>query len=149
MKTSGFIFIGLMTALLASNASADVYSGTLCNANGGTTGSAYDQFGIHNNSTATPLSVSCGAVASAGAISSVSITVYDRSTTDDVRCNVSIVNTEGSALFSVGLVTIGSANGPLVLSTGVPNIGGTVVLNCSLPANTAFGTSYVTTYTIR
>jgi len=149
MRTCGLVCISLVTALAAGSASADTYSGTLCNARGNPPNTGYSQFGTFNGSTTAALGVDCGGVTS-GAVSLVTLTVYDRSPTDDVRCAILLLNAAGGVLFSTNVSTSGFASGPFTLAAVTPSIAATVVLECSIPADNAQnGASHITTYTIQ
>lgn len=150
MKVPGAICIGHVTLLMfASIASAETFSGVLCNVHNNNPNAGYNVFGIHNASTSAALSVECGGVTS-GAVRSVTITAYDRSPSDDVRCTVFLTNAGGGALFSTILSTSGFASGAFTLTAAVPSIVGNLVLECSIPAlNAQNGASHVTTYSIQ
>jgi len=149
MRTFGLVCISLVTALSAGTASAETYSGTLCNASGNPPNTGYNQFGTFNGSTTAALAVDCGGVTS-GAVSLVTLTVYDRSPTDDVRCTILLLNAAGNAFFSTSVATSGFSSGPFTLAAATPSIAAAVVLECSIPAfNAQNGASHITTYTIQ
>jgi hypothetical protein len=146
MQILGFFSISLVMLFSASTTSAETYSGVFCNS--GDPQVNYSQFGVHNASTNAAKTVLCGG-ATAGTISSVSATVYDRSTSDAVRCTVFLTDAAGSTLFSAAAATSGFGSGSSLLSFSPPQIIATVVLQCSIPAvDSSNGFSHVTTYTI-
>jgi hypothetical protein len=147
MRTSAFLVIGLVALLSAHTASAENFSGVLCNPDGPSTAAArYGQFGVHNLSTTARLLVSCGGVTE-GRIATITVTVYDRSSTQDFAGTVFVTDTTGNALFSAGLVTSGNAPGPMTRVFRVPLLTGVVVIDAVLP-NAATGFSHLTSYTI-
>lgn len=149
MRGCGYILVGFVTVLSARAASAEVYSGTLCNASAADVPSMnYNQFGIFNVSTAARTAL-CGG-ATGGNITGVSATVYDRSVADNVRCTLFITNEAGGTLFSQTVVSAGFSSGPINLVFAPPPISGVVHLECVLPANhPTNGPSVVTSYTIK
>jgi hypothetical protein len=150
MKISKLLCIGMAVIASADIAAADtIFSGTLCNTNNSNQSAGYNLFGIHNLSTSAAMGVDCSAAASAP-VRSVSVTVYDRSPTDDVRCQIALVDAGGGVLFSAGVSSSGFATGPSTLTAAAPGISAGLVLECSVPAfNPQNGASHITTYSFR
>jgi hypothetical protein len=149
MKNSNLFCAISAVFLLTGVASADTFSGTQCNVNSSNPNAGYNLFGIHNLSTNSAMSVDCSAVIGAP-VHSVSFTGYDRSPTDDVRCQVALLNSAGQIVFSANVSTTGFSAGPMTATASVPGISAGLVLECSIPAfNAQNGASHITTYTVQ
>jgi len=146
VKISSLLSLFAIT-LLSTAASADTFSGTTCNADNANPSAGYNFFGIRNGGSAA-LDVSCPAV-TRGAVHSVSVTGYDRSPTDDLRCQIAMINSGGQIVFSANVSTTGFATAPITATASVPSINAGLVLRCSIPAaNAQNGQSHVTSYTV-
>ena len=127
--------VAVLTLSLGTNfALADTYSGVLCRASGANSALGYNQWGVYNQSVTDTTTVVCGSH-SAGGVHEVSITTYDRSSTQDLTCTVHLVNGAGDDLESpVTRQTSGFGNRPQTTAVARFNGSiGTVIVECTLP----------------
>jgi hypothetical protein len=141
---------GLVTCVVISSpASAQPHQGMECMPhNGADIGNiGYDGWGVHSGTSSAQLVHCPGFTGGTGVWAPLSATVYDRSTTDDVRCTITLTDHTGAAMFSTAMSSSGFGSAAQVLGAVVPGVvGAYVVMDCSLPAPTANGFSYLTTY---
>jgi hypothetical protein len=136
----------LASAALPGSAFARTYTihGTICRPlPDNLAGAEYDQYGVHNIGGAIltvecPLPLAYPELGTAPAVTSVQVTVYDRSTSLDVSCVLEHMNVNGVSLMSLSNKTFGGGpgSGPVDLPfTPDPGSGanGFWRLRCTLP----------------
>jgi len=104
------------------------------------------QYGVHNTSTTSPVTVECPLNVSyfgsnSPSVSGFSIKAYDRNPSSDVNCNMQRIDGNGNVSYTAALTTSNSGAGVQdvsVLPTGV-TILGTWRLRCSIPATVSGG----------
>jgi hypothetical protein len=143
--------LGLFFVFASSSNAADViYHGSLCNPVLEQAGQVfYNQFGIANLSSVSPLFVACGgAMPILATIHTVEVEVYDRNPGADVLCTLVLVDTVGNTISTSSLSSSGSQALNQLLRFN-PGLGThTFILQCSLPAATTSGVSHLTTYRV-
>jgi hypothetical protein len=129
MKTLAFVTMILASVALSSTASARNYTihGTICRPEPANIGNAeYDQYGVHNTSTTSTLTVECPlplAYPESGPpplLNEVDFTVYTRNRSQDVECAVEQVDADGNTegLLINRTFNQGPGSGPIVLPIG-------------------------------
>jgi hypothetical protein len=109
----------------------------------------YDQRGIANLSSVSPLVVACGgAIWTGPLINRVSVIVYDRNPVADVVCTLVLVDRFGASFSTSSASSSGSQADfqELRFAPGVRT--DTMSLQCTIPAATASGVSHLTTYRV-
>jgi hypothetical protein len=98
-KILGFA-LGLFFAFASSGYAADVlYHGSFCNTTDPAAQVVYNQWGVANISSSSPLTVNCGGVVAftgAGGIQGVYVSVYDRNGSQNVVCTLRTVAIDGT-----------------------------------------------------
>lgn len=154
----GALSLGVVFASASADARVFSYSGVGCiQASGSQNSLDRTQYGVHNTSTSSSVSVECPVDIST--INSPSLTIfgiqaYDRNSgsdaDDDVICDLHRIDGNGNVTFTSRLKTSGSAAGPqgrTVTPSGV-FAGATWRLRCSIPAavNALNSFSHVVSY---
>jgi len=113
----------------------------------------YSQFGVHNNST-NPATIECPlgtySPLSGRTLLHAQMSVYDRSTTADVACELRNVNSAGGIVRSFSAISQGGGPGTISqildfeVEPGTPFLG-FWVLHCTLPGSEGGALSHVTT----
>jgi hypothetical protein len=145
--------IGCFFAFTTSGYCADVlYHGTLCQssgAKGGQPSPSFSQWGVGNLSTSQPLVVNCGgAIESQSQVKAVSVIVYDRNPSSDVRCRLTLVDDKGTHFWVGNLASTANQLPETLMFTNIPPVNAhTISLQCFIPPmKTPKEVSYVTTY---
>src|SRR5262249_46375990 len=146
--------VGLFFAFTTSGYSADVaYHGSLCHS-AGTKGDqpSFSQWGVANLSTSQVLVVNCGGAVdlSQPHIKTVSVIVYDRNPSMDVRCRLTLVDVYGTHYW-IGTESSSGAKGSYQeLKFAPPDMNTlNIYLQCFIPPMTAAKEeSRVTTYRV-
>jgi len=112
-----------------------------------------NQYGLSNTSSSA-VTVTCPVpVTTQGLISLISVTAYDRSSTDDVSCSMVETDSGGTVLASAALSTSGNSGSLQNPQNPTPghflswsSAGHFWMLQCSIPGVTASGASFLTAY---
>jgi hypothetical protein len=146
--------IGAFFAFATFGYSADVvYHGSLCHSAGTQQHQpSFQQWGVGNLSTSNVLVVNCGGALdlSQQYIKTVSVIVYDRNPSMDVRCRLTLVDIYGSHYWIGSAASSGAKNSYQELTFAPPVIKTqTIYLQCFIPPMMETKeTSYLTTYRI-
>jgi hypothetical protein len=129
---------GAVTTAATSRADTFV-SGNICNTRAGTGAAnvSFDPYGATNVSTSIDFIVNCALPNPGSAPSIVTMTHYDRSTTQNITCGISAFDSSGNLVIA-GHPLNSSAGGPgsgvMQQSVGLPNSSGrTFTVNCTIP----------------
>jgi hypothetical protein len=127
-------------AAIAPASKADTFvSGNICNTRAGTGAASVslDPYGATNVTTTTDFIVNCAIPNPGTAATQLTLTAYDRSTTQDLTCGISAFDAGGNLVYTgVPVGTTGGGPGsnvqPVPLS--LPNsLGRTFTANCMIP----------------
>jgi hypothetical protein len=152
-------FVGLSLIAPASKAEGHYMSGSFCKPSSNNSGNySYGQYGIQRNDTTDPRNTADGSVTcpidfnySVGKkISHVLMTVYDRSSTENISCTLIITNSGGDTTYAATRSTSSPGEaGPLYLewSSISPSLG-IGVISCYMPHLTSYGYSHMATYLV-
>lgn len=151
MRRITLIAVFMLVAASTAKAETYYYHGSQCNSTSNviTNNSPY---GLYNWSW-TPNTIWCGSSGMLGTTagpSAVTATVYDRSTTTNVSCQLTITYPDGTVRYQNTQYTSGASYSPMTLTWSISNSNGNVVfLNCSIPGyDTTYGYSYFTSYNV-
>jgi hypothetical protein len=158
MRTIKILKMATLTLLIglgfspAAGAADVVYHGALCNQSVANDPGLinFNQFGVHNSS-ASPLSIACGAAPTKSTtVNEVDVVMYDRDPNTDVSCTLLLTDASGNVTFSQVQATAGSGAAAQSKSF-FPRVAtsGSQVLFCSIPPQTSAGFSHVTTYRVQ
>jgi hypothetical protein len=138
-KILGFALGLFVVAFTSSGFAGDVlYHASLCNPSTPTGQAHYDQVGVANLSSSSPLSVNCGGVVPFNGnneIEKVYVQVYDRHPSQDVVCTLRTVGFDGTVFTTNSDFSFGSSliSQTLLLEPFGNTSLGTINLQCTIP----------------